>query len=72
MKMKFAVLHKSDLNIVFPDDTYVFRIDATGFSEIFSSLYDLWRRIRLAISYRCFDVSPKYPMALTKASRATS
>lgn len=45
MKMKFAVLHKSDLNIVFPDDTYVFRIDATGFSEIFSSLYDLWRRI---------------------------
>lgn len=43
--MKFAVIYKSDVKTQFPDDTYVFRIDATGYSEMFSSLYDLWRRI---------------------------
>ena len=43
--MKFAVIHKSDVKAQFPDDTYIFSIDATGYSEIFSSLYDLWRRI---------------------------
>ena len=43
--MKFAVLYKSDTKTRFSDDTYVFRIDATGYSEIYSSLYDLWRRI---------------------------
>ena len=43
--MKFAVLHKSDNKTQFSKDTYVFRIDATSYSEIYSSLYDLWRRI---------------------------
>ncbi len=43
--MKFAVLHKSDEKTKFSNDTYVFRIDATSYSEIYSSLYDLWRRI---------------------------
>lgn len=43
--MRFAVTHKKDTKTLFPDDTYMFRIDAMGYSEIFSSLYDLWRRI---------------------------
>ncbi len=42
--MKFAVMHKDEV-VCFPDETYVFTIAPDGYSEIFSSIYDLWRRL---------------------------
>lgn len=42
--MKFAIEHKGEV-ACFPDETYVFTIAPDCYSEIFSSIYDLWRRL---------------------------
>lgn len=46
--MRFAIIHKDD-SIQFSDDTYIYTIAALGYSEIFSSIYDLWRRMSASI-----------------------
>lgn len=43
--MKFAIRYVDDKEVQFSDDTYAFTISSTGYSEIYSSIYDLWRRI---------------------------
>lgn len=43
--MKFVIRYVDDKEVQFSDDSYVFTISSTGYSEIYSSIYDLWRRI---------------------------